>query len=103
MSELSGVPAVNPSMLRESTMSAPDCTPAIFSTSRTGTPSHLALPSSLPPTSFDTHVSVIEYSSRPMPTRSSKVSSTRSSTIPSTTSRQVSGSMEGTVSAVSTR
>ena len=103
VSDSSGVPAVNPSTLRDRTMSAPDCGPARRSTSRTGTPSHVALPSSSPPTSFDTHVRVIAYSSSPMPTRSSKVSSIRRSTMPSTVRRHDAGSIDGTVRAVSTR
>ena len=47
-------------------MSAPDFGAAFVSTSRTGTPSHFAVPSRSPPTSFETQVRVIEYSSRPM-------------------------------------
>ena len=53
-----GVPAVNPSMLRESTMSAPGSGPACCSSSRTGQPSQVALPARPPPTSFETHMRV---------------------------------------------
>ncbi len=51
--------AVKPSELRDSTMSAPGWTPARSSRAATGTPSHCALPASVPPTSFETQVSVI--------------------------------------------
>jgi hypothetical protein len=84
-------------------MSASALAPANRSTSRIGMPSHTALPTSPPPTSFETQVSVIAYSSTPMPIRSSNVSSTRRSTIPSTTRRHPDGSTLGTVKAVSTR
>jgi hypothetical protein len=90
-------------MLVESTMSAPDCGPAFASTSRMGTPSHLAVPSRSPPTSFETQVRVIEYSSRPRSSRSWNESVSSVSTMPTTERLQAAGSMEGTVRAVSTR
>ena len=101
--ELRGVDAVNPSTLSESTMSASPCGDARRSTSRIGTPCQIALPTSPPPTSFDTHVRVTPYSSRPMLTRSSKDSSIGLSTMPSMVRRHVEGSTFGTVRAVSTR
>ena len=58
VSASSGVPAVKPSSLVESTMSAPACGPASASRSRIGKPSQRALPARSPPTSLDTQVSV---------------------------------------------
>ena len=99
----SGVPAVNPSMLRESTMSAPAVGIARFNSSRIGYPSHRALPIRSPPTSFDTHVRVVTLSSSGRPISSSQVSSTSFSTSPVMRSDQVPGSMRGIWSAVSMR
>ena len=58
----SGVLAVQPSWLVDSTMSAPAWGPAFFSSSRIGWPSQTALPIRLPPISFDTHISVATVS-----------------------------------------
>ncbi|CPU67601.1 Uncharacterised protein [Mycobacteroides abscessus] len=99
----SGVLAVHPSALVESTMSAPSCTPARASSSRTGYPSHRALPTRSPPTSLDTHVSVRSCSTSGSASSSSSVISNGSSTSPETRSVHDAGSTCGTRSAVSMR
>ena len=70
LSAASGVEALKPSELPESTMSASGRTPARRSTSITGTPSQVALPASVPPTSLETHVRVSTRSTSGSPSRS---------------------------------
>jgi hypothetical protein len=53
-----GVPLVQPSTLRLASWSAPERTPASFSTSRSGTPTNVAVEMYGPPTSLDTQHSV---------------------------------------------
>src|SRR3546814_7545424 len=77
-----GNPAVKPSTERPTIWLAPSCTPARSSTSASGTPSHTALPTRSPPTSFDTHDSVTTSSTTSMAASSSKLSSKGSSTRP---------------------
>src|SRR5690606_37331513 len=103
VSTSSGVLAVHPSALVDSTMSAPSRTPARASSSRTGYPSHRALPTRSPPTSFDTHVSVTSCSTSGSASSSSIPISNGSSTRPVTRSVHVAGSTWGTRSAVSIR
>ncbi|MCY1233620.1 hypothetical protein D9M72_461700 [compost metagenome] len=98
-----GVPAVQPSLLRDSTMSAPLCGPAMASSSRTGQPSHSALPMRSPPTSLETQAMVMWRSVMGFESSVAKSSSMSRSTIPVTLRTQVSGSTAGTVRAVSIR
>ena len=51
--------AENPSAPDDSTMSAPAFGTARASTSRMEVPSQTAVPFSVPPTSFETHISVV--------------------------------------------
>ena len=60
----SGVEAVNPSALLDSTMSAPGSGRARSSTCRIGSPSQRALPARSPPTALDTQVKVTSASTR---------------------------------------
>ena len=62
MTHSTGMPAVKPSTDRPTSWSAPACTPAIPSTSRSATPVHLALPTRSPPTSFETQA-IVTYCS----------------------------------------
>ena len=103
VSASSGVPAVKPSVLVDSTMSAPGRTPASRSSSRTGQPVQIALPLRSPPTSLDTHISVTIASCMGLDCSVSQSISTVRSTIPCTRSRHVAGSTCGTTSAVSMR
>ncbi|KXC06334.1 hypothetical protein MhomT_06160 [Microbacterium hominis] len=61
------------------------------------------MPIRSPPTSFDTHVSVVTLSSRGSASSSSQLSSISSSTLPWMRSRHVAGSICGSASAVSMR
>ncbi len=65
-----GKPAVKPSTDSPTSWVAPACTPASSSSSLSGTPVHRALPTSDPPTSFDTHDSVTTSSTRSRASRS---------------------------------
>ena len=99
----SGVEALKPSMEVESTMSAPSLGRAIFSTSRMGMPSHLALPARLPPTGLETQVSETWDSIRSASSRSWKLSRTSCSTRPWIRSSQSWALISGTLRAVSMR
>ena len=59
-----GLPTVNPSTERETSWSAAGSTPASSSKGFSGTPTQRALPMYGPPTSFETHVSVMSRSIR---------------------------------------
>ena len=98
-----GVPDVHPSADVLFSWSASGCTPASSKMSASGTPSHFALPISLPPTSFDTHVSVMSRSTTLRFRRSSNVNSSSRSTMPCTFRRHDSAVICGTESAVSIR
>ncbi len=105
---LSGVPALQPSALTDSTMSASARGRAWARSSRTGKPSQLALPTRLPaiglaPTGLALQVSVLRCSTIGLASSSAYVRVISSSTSPVTVSRQVSGSMIGTCRAVSIR
>ena len=98
-----GDPHVQPSAEVLKSCVAPGCTPASSSRSASRAPRQTALPTSEPPTSFDTHDSVTSRSIIGRARRSAKVSSSSRSTIPCTFSRQWSGETCGTSSAVSMR
>ena len=94
---------MNPSTLRDSTMSASPVGFARASSSRMGRPSHFWLPTRSPPTGLDTHASVTQASTRSLASSSSHVSVTSCSTMPCTRRLHVLGSTCGTTSAVSIR
>ena len=98
-----GEPHVQPSADVLNSCVAPGCTPTSSSRSASSAPRQTALPTSEPPTSFDTHESVTSRSTMGRARRSAKVSSISRSTIPCTFSRQWSGDTCGTNSAVSMR
>lgn len=103
VSASSGVPAVKPSTLRDSTMSAPGFIPASRRSSRTGQPVQIALPLRLPPTSFETHMSVTIASCIGLASRVAQSRVISRSTMPVTRRLQVAGSTRGTTRAVSIR
>ena len=103
VSDSSGVLAVNPSTLRDSTMSAPACGPACRSTSRTGHAEPLRVAEQLAAdlvrdarqgdrVLVEPHADEVVEGQLDPP-----------STMPSIVRRHVAGSTDGTVSAVSTR
>ena len=98
-----GVPAVNPSLLRDRTMSAPGLGFAMASRFRTGHPVHMALPTRSPPTSLDTQVSVTRCCSRGCFSRVAQSMVTSCSTSPQTRSDHDAVSSCGTTNAVSIR
>jgi len=98
-----GVPAVKPSTLVDSSWSDSARTPASTSSSRMGTPTNLAVEMSPPPTSLDTHARVIARSTSGRRRMSSKDRFSSRSTMPCTRSRHSSASTRGRVSAVSIR
>ena len=98
-----GVPTVKPSTERVTIWSASGCTPASSSSGFSGTPIHRAFPMYGPPTSFDTHASVMSRSMTSRDINCSNVSSISRSTMPWIVRRHVSVSTRGTMNAVSTR
>jgi hypothetical protein len=98
-----GVPAVNPSLLRDSTMSAPAFGLAMASRFRTGQPVHSAFPTRSPPTSLDTQVRVTRCCSSFCCSSMSQSIVTSCSTSPHTRRDQVAVSSCGTTNAVSIR
>ena len=98
-----GLPTVNPSTERETSWSAAGSTPASSSKGFSGTPTQRALPMYGPPTSFETHVSVMSRSISSRATSCSKSRVISRSTMPWIRSVQSSARTAGTSRAVSTR
>ena len=98
-----GNPAVKPSTEWPTICVPSGCTPARSSSVASCTPCHVALPTRLPPTLFDTHCNVTVSSKSAIATSSSNVSSNGLSTSPSIFSFQSATSTWGTTSAVSMR
>ena len=98
-----GKPTVKPSTERPTTCWASARTPARSSRRWRGTPCHTALPTSRPPTSFDTHDRVTASVTMGSASSSSNDRVNGSSTRPSTDSDHEAGSTWGTTRAVSMR
>ena len=98
-----GMPAVQPSTDRPTSWLAEAWTPARARTSRSRTPVHLALPTSLPPTSLLTQAIVVYCSNIGMAMSSSQVSVVSRSTRPWMRRLQVAVSTLGVSRAVSIR
>ena len=88
---------------RVDTMSAPARAPARASRSATRTPCQPALPTRLPPTSFETQASVIHRSICGIASRSAQSMVSGRCTMPCTFSFQLSVGTRGSTNAVSTR
>ena len=91
----SGVPAVQPSVLRDSTMSAPASAPPWPAAHGRANRASSALPIRSPPTSLDTQAMVTCRSVRGLASSAAKSSSTSRSTMPVTLSVHSRGSITG--------
>ncbi len=94
---------MNPSLLRESSMSAWGSGRAIASRSAVRTPDHSALPTRSPPTVLETHDRVTHFSTCGRASTASQSSSISSSTRPLIRRLQPAVVNDGTTSAVSIR